>query len=108
MGQNDRSQFFGGRTTVADMRYRCLIWLRGFSIVNLSSSAGLYGPPKPKNALCAPSKWGLIGLTKSRARGTRQKTYSSQCNFPRVRSKGERIDRIFAAEADLRVLIKNG
>jgi len=71
----------------------------GGSIVNLSSSAGLYGPPN--RTPYVSSKWGLIGLTKSLAAelGERKIRVNAICPGS---VEGERIDRIIAAEANLR------
>ena len=71
----------------------------GGSIVNLSSSAGLYGPPN--RTPYVSSKWGLIGLTKSLAAelGERKIRVNAICPGS---VEGERIDRIIAAEASLR------
>ena len=76
----------------------------GGSIVNLSSSAGLYGPPN--RTPYVSSKWGLIGLTKSLAAelGGRNIRVNAICPGS---VEGERIDRIIAAEAGLRGVDQN-
>ena len=76
----------------------------GGSIVNLSSSAGLYGPPN--RTPYVSSKWGLIGLTKSLAAelGERKIRVNAICPGS---VEGERIDRIIAAEASLRRVDQN-
>ena len=76
----------------------------GGSIVNLSSSAGLYGPPN--RTPYVSSKWGLIGLTKSLAAelGERHIRVNAICPGS---VEGDRIDRIIAAEADLRGVDQN-
>ena len=71
----------------------------GGSIVNLSSSAGLYGPPN--RTPYVSSKWGLIGLTKSLAAELGEKNIRVNAICPGS-VEGERIDRIIAAEAGLR------
>ena len=71
----------------------------GGSIVNLSSSAGLYGPPN--RTPYVSSKWGLIGLTKSLAAELGERTIRVNAICPGS-VEGERIDRIIAAEASLR------
>jgi len=76
----------------------------GGSIVNLSSSAGLYGPPN--RTPYVSSKWGLIGLTKSLAAELGERNIRVNAICPGS-VEGERIDRIIAAEADLRDVDEN-
>ena len=71
----------------------------GGSIVNLSSTAGLYGCPN--RTPYASSKWGVIGLTKTLAMelgtfGIRVNAICPGC------VAGERIERVIRAEAETR------
>ncbi len=77
---------------------------KGGSIVNLSSSAGLYGVPN--RTPYVSSKWGLIGLTKSLAAELGQRSIRVNAICPGS-VEGKRIDRIIAAEASLRGVDQN-
>ena len=76
----------------------------GGSIVNLSSSAGLYGPPN--RTPYVSSKWGLIGLTKSLAAELGERSIRVNAICPGS-VEGERIERIIAAEASFRDVDQN-
>lgn len=69
---------------------------RGGSIVNLSSTAGLFGYPN-RSPYCA-AKWGVIGLTKTLA--CELGPYGVRVNAVCPGSvEGERMDRVIAAAA---------
>ena len=68
-------------------------------IVNLSSTAGLYGYPL-RTPYCS-AKWAIIGLTKSLAMELGQFSIRTNAVCPGAVS-GERMDRVIAAEATSR------
>ncbi len=66
------------------------------AIVNLSSTAGLYG--FPRRAPYASAKWAIRGLTKTLAQELGPKGVRVNCVCPGS-VEGERMDRVIAAEA---------
>jgi NAD(P)-dependent dehydrogenase (short-subunit alcohol dehydrogenase family) len=66
------------------------------AIVNLSSTAGLYG--FPRRAPYASAKWALRGLTKTLAQELGPQGVRVNCVCPGS-VEGERMDRVIAAEA---------
>ncbi|RFO96501.1 3-oxoacyl-[acyl-carrier-protein] reductase [Rhodoferax lacus] len=66
------------------------------AIVNLSSTAGLYG--FPRRAPYASAKWALRGLTKTLAQELGPRGVRVNCVCPGS-VEGERMDRVIAAEA---------
>lgn len=85
------SQFLCSRGAVP-----CLRAAGGGSIVNISSTAGLFG--YPLRTPYASAKWGVIGLTKSLAMelGPDRIRVNAVCPGP---VSGDRMDRVIAAEA---------
>lgn len=69
---------------------------RSGAIVNLSSTAGLYG--FPRRAPYASAKWALRGLTKTLAQELGPRGVRVNCVCPGS-VEGERMDRVIAAEA---------
>ncbi len=67
------------------------------SIVNMSSTAGLYG--FPRRAPYAAAKWAIRGLTKTMAQELGPAGVRVNCICPGS-VEGERMDRVIAAEAD--------
>ena len=74
---------------------------RGGSIVNLSSTAGLYG--YPRRSPYAAAKWAIIGLTKSLAAELGPEGIRVNAICPGA-VEGDRIARVIAAEAVARNL----
>ena len=68
----------------------------GGSIVNFSSTAGLFGYPY-RSAYCT-AKWGIIGLTKTAAQEGGPAGIRVNAICPGA-VEGERMDRVIAAEA---------
>ena len=66
------------------------------AIVNLSSTAGLYG--FPRRAPYASAKWALRGLTKTLAQELGPRGVRVNCVCPGS-EEGDRMDRVIAAEA---------
>jgi NAD(P)-dependent dehydrogenase (short-subunit alcohol dehydrogenase family) len=66
------------------------------AIVNLSSTAGLYG--FPRRAPYASAKWAIRGLTKTLAQELGPSGVRVNCVCPGS-VEGERMDRVIAAEA---------
>ncbi|MEM1198527.1 MAG: SDR family oxidoreductase, partial [Pseudomonadota bacterium] len=85
------AQMFGCRRAVPVMKDQ-----KSGSIINISSTAGLYG--FPLRTPYAAAKWGVIGLTKSVA--AEVGPYNIRCNAicPGAVA-GPRIDRVISAEA---------
>jgi NAD(P)-dependent dehydrogenase (short-subunit alcohol dehydrogenase family) len=74
-----------------------LLRTQGFgSIVNLSSTAGLYG--FPRRAPYAAAKWAIRGFTRTLAQELGPHGVRVNCICPGS-VEGERIDRVIAAEA---------
>jgi NAD(P)-dependent dehydrogenase (short-subunit alcohol dehydrogenase family) len=69
---------------------------RSGAIVNLSSTAGLYG--FPRRAPYASAKWAIRGLTKTLAQELGPSGVRVNCVCPGS-VEGERMDRVIAAEA---------
>ena len=67
------------------------------AIINLSSTAGLYG--FPRRAPYASAKWALRGLTKTLAQELGPQGVRVNCVCPGS-VEGERMDRVIAAEAE--------
>ncbi|MCA0434037.1 MAG: SDR family oxidoreductase [Proteobacteria bacterium] len=88
------SYFFCARRTAPILKDQ-----RGGTIINLSSTAGLFG--FGNRTPYAVVKWGVIGFTKSLA--IELGPFSATCNAicPGV-VKGDRINRVIQGEADLR------
>ncbi len=74
---------------------------RGGSIINLSSTAGLYG--YPRRSPYAAAKWAIIGLTKSLAAELGPEGIRVNAICPGA-VEGDRIARVIAAEAVARNL----
>ncbi len=91
---NLSGQFFCARRAVPMLKKA-----GGGSIVNIASTAGLFGCPS--RAPYAASKWGVIGLTKTLAMELGPSGIRANAICPGS-VEGERIDRVIRADAESR------